>query len=107
MGLVWSATVCLLQHEGQLDRDLLLKADSEWLQTSMPEAGFKPDYSTEWQHSTIWPSPGNKSMGESCSNSGHVTSTGVIFGSNIFSFYQILQFLYMNKLDTPFQIFFT
>ncbi len=30
-----------------LDWDLLLKTDSKWLQTSMPETGFEPaDYSS-------------------------------------------------------------
>ncbi len=56
---VWSAMVCFLLHEGQLDRDLLLKADSERLQTSMPEAVFEStDFSTKWQRATIRPSPG-------------------------------------------------
>ncbi len=44
---------------GWLNRDLLLKADSKRLQTSMPGVGFEPaDYSTKWQHPTIrsWPS---------------------------------------------------
>ncbi len=40
-GLVWSATVCFLLQEGKLNRDLLFKADSERLQTSMPGAGFE------------------------------------------------------------------
>ncbi len=38
---------------------LLLRANSERLQTSMPGVGFEPaDYSTKWQRPTIRPSPG-------------------------------------------------
>ncbi len=62
--LVWSATVCFLQHEGEFDRNLLLKADSELLQTYMPGEGFEPAYySTKWQRPTIQPSPGNNNLG--------------------------------------------
>ncbi len=55
--MVWGATVCVFATLG-LDQDLLLRANSERLQTSMPEAGFEPaDYSTKWQRPTIRPSP--------------------------------------------------
>ncbi len=43
-GLVWfwALRSVFLLHEGSFDQDLLLKADSERLQTSMPGAGFEP-----------------------------------------------------------------
>ncbi len=48
-----------LATRGLIDRDWLLKANCERLQTCMPEAGFEPaDYSTKWQGPTILPSPG-------------------------------------------------
>ncbi len=59
--MVWFGVLrsMFLLHEGLLVWDLLLKADFERLQTSMPEAGFEPaDYSTKWQRPTIRPSPG-------------------------------------------------
>jgi hypothetical protein len=48
--LVWFRALrsVILQREGKLDRDLLFKAHSERLQTSMPEARFElADYSTQ------------------------------------------------------------
>ncbi len=57
--------ICFLQHQDSLDRDLLLKADSERLQTSMPEVEFEPaDYGTKWQHPTIRPSLGRAMRGQ-------------------------------------------
>jgi hypothetical protein len=64
-GLVWFGALqsAFLLHEGYFDRDLLIKADYERLQTSMPEAGFKPaEYSTKCQSPIIRSSPGQQCM---------------------------------------------
>ncbi len=47
----------ICSNEDQWDRDLLLKANFERLQTFMPEAGVEPaDYSTRQQRHAIRPS---------------------------------------------------
>ncbi len=68
---VWfglGATVFFIfSTRGLIRPDLLLKANSERLQTSMSNAGFEPaDYGTKWQNPTIRPSPGVNRKGAYC-----------------------------------------